>query len=686
MIIEHKIRKNYRLFVFLFLVLIVCNVQASDADRLSQQKQDSLLHALSNTNRAKEKIKILESLAILNSQETDEPTYWLQMIEIANKADTLECSYYAMTKLGKYYAIKKDVDGLRYWTNKLDSIGKIDPRAIESQFQVYNYLCRVYMSDGELEAAMSVAISQRLLVDRTGNKTGQTLSSENLGLIYMLTGRYKDAILMLETCLSYLNEDEGQFDFKLQVAESLVRTYIYQSEFEKGENLLEYYEKILNAVELNEGNKYDHYDSRYSRCFLYSYRIWLYSLQGQRQKALESINALAPYKDALYGFGDAINKFAMAHYSFLMQEYDKALSIIQPLEEGDNEVLRLKVDILKKKGDKMQVLSTYAKLLEVYKANNITAYTKQVDQLHSLRHLNEQEKQNQILLNQNLELKNKFTQLVMMIIFSVVLIIILILLTRYSLRLRGLKNMLELDKKSLKETNGNLEIARIKAEQAVRLKSNFVANISHEIRTPLNAIVGFSDLLRDADSEERSEYINVINNNSDLLLNLINDVLNLSRLEDSEFTLNDQQVVLQECCRHAVAAVEHRIVPGVQMKFTHPETPVLMNTDPLRLQQLLTNLLTNAAKFTDEGEIVLNLETDTAARKVIFTVTDTGCGIPLDKQQLIFNRFEKIDDFKQGAGLGLPISKVIAERLGGQLFVDPSYTTGARFVLVLPVA
>ena len=680
-----KRRKNCWMFILLLFVLVVGQTQASETDIALQQKQDSLLRALSKLDKANEKIDILQTLATLNAGKQDEVRYWKELIDVANEADSLGCSYRAMGAIGKYYAIKKDIDSLVFWVNKLDSIGKKDARAVEFQFQVYNYLCRVYMADGDkLELAMNIAVSQRLLAEKTGNARGMILSSENLGLIYMLSRQYEDAISNLENCLSLLNKEKDQLGYKLQVAESLVRTYIYQSEFDKAERLLNYYEETLRKIEsdVNVSN----YDSRYSRCFLYSYRIWMYSLQDKKAAATEAVNELSLYDDALHGFAWIINKFVMGHYYFMMKRYDQALSELKPIEEGDDEVLQLKIDIFKAKGDKKAVLETSQQLLNVYKDKNLRAYLSQVDQLNSLKKLNEQEIQEQILSAQKQELKNKQIQLIVLIVFSGILAILLIFLIRYLLHTHRLRNVLEREEVFLKETNFNLEIARVKAEKADRMKSNFIANISHEIRTPLNAIVGFTSLLGDSSEEERSEYIQVINNNSDLLLNLVSDVLDLSRLEADNFTLCYQNVDIHACCQHALGTMQHRVNPGVKVVFTYSEAPYFMSTDPLRLQQLLVNLLTNAAKFTEEGEIHLDYKVDEINKKICFSISDTGCGIPLDKQKIIFDRFEKVNDFKQGAGLGLPICKAISTRLGGEVYIDASYTAGACFVFILPLS
>lgn len=247
-----------------------------------------------------------------------------------------------------------------------------------------------------------------------------------------------------------------------------------------------------------------------------------------------------------------------------------------------------------------------------------------------------------------------------------------------------MKNVLQKEREALIETTRKLRVAKEEAEESSRMKAAFVANISHEIRTPLNAIVGFSGLLEDADEEERKEFIHIINNSSDLLLNLVSDVLDLSRLDSTNFKLTLADCNIYDCCRKVQESIQPRIQSGVDLTLTFSDKDFVMKTDGLRVQQLLLNLLSNAAKFTEQGEINLDYRVDREGKRVVFSVTDTGSGIPPEKQESIFNRFEKIDEFKQGTGLGLPICRVIADRLNGTLTLDATYTRGARFIFVHP--
>lgn len=371
----------------------------------------------------------------------------------------------------------------------------------------------------------------------------------------------------------------------------------------------------------------------------------------------------------------------MKKYPEAIREIDKVLSV-----DYSTEPLKLKAEILKAAGKKEEALVFYDQLLTFVEQINVKAFTRQLNQLRTLHDLNEQKIQEQRLVYQKEQLSQKQTQLTVSLVFFGVLLLLFSFLLRYVYHVRKLKDDLQKERGVLIDTTDKLRIAKEQAEESNRLKSAFVANISHEIRTPLNAIVGFSGLLEDADEEERKEFIRIINNNSDLLLDLVNDSSRpIASGIGGSYNLNLKECNIYACCKDVEKSVQQKIQPGVNLTLTCSEEDFVMKTDILRLQQLLLNLLTNAAKFTAQGEINLDYQVDKEKMQVIFSVTDTGCGVPPDKQESIFNRFEKVDEFKQGAGLGLPICRTIAGLFGGTLTVDPAYTGGARFIFVHPI-
>ena len=242
-------------------------------------------------------------------------------------------------------------------------------------------------------------------------------------------------------------------------------------------------------------------------------------------------------------------------------------------------------------------------------------------------------------------------------------------------------------KDELLTSEKDLRIAKDRAEESNRLKSAFLANMSHEIRTPLNSIVGFSDVLAVGGSteEEQRTYYQIIKTNSDLLLRLINDILDLSRLEANRVTLTWEVCDVVQLCSQVVASVSFSRRSDNQFIFNTDCESFQLETDVQRLQQVVINLLSNADKFTKNGKIILDFSVDQEADKAVFSVTDTGCGIPKEKQGLVFERFEKLNEYAQGTGLGLSICKLIVKKWGGEIGIDPEYTEGARFMFSHPL-
>ena len=235
----------------------------------------------------------------------------------------------------------------------------------------------------------------------------------------------------------------------------------------------------------------------------------------------------------------------------------------------------------------------------------------------------------------------------------------------------------------LKRTEEMLVKARDKAEASDRLKSAFLANMSHEIRTPLNAIVGFSSLLTSTESAAEKElYNSLIGHNNKLLLNLINDVIDLSKIESGYLELRPDWVNLTELLDESVAEYAHQVPSGVELLTNYPAHDSLVELDKLRIKQILSNFLSNALKNTATGHVEVFYEVD--HQSVRIGVKDTGRGIPQNMLEKIFERFEKLDSFAQGAGLGLPICKLIVEKMNGRILVDSQLGIGTTFIIELP--
>lgn len=288
-----------------------------------------------------------------------------------------------------------------------------------------------------------------------------------------------------------------------------------------------------------------------------------------------------------------------------------------------------------------------------------------------------------------------------MILFSLIILCVLLILLgivfnmyRRSSHLAGglvKSNKMLLDERdALKKVQQELIDARDKAKAADRAKTDFVNNMSHEIRTPLAAIVEYSSLILDFADEDKKGYIqhfaDIVSLNTDLLLNLVNDVLDLPSIENAKINLHIAPTSTQKICKLALANIEKRIQPGVKLIFSNEDdSDINIRSDAHRVEQIIINMLSNAAKFTSEGTIELSYALSSDKKNVVFTVTDTGIGIPRGKEEAIFERFEKVNSGSQGNGLGLYISRLLATLLNGSIELDADYRAGARFVFTIPV-
>lgn len=242
----------------------------------------------------------------------------------------------------------------------------------------------------------------------------------------------------------------------------------------------------------------------------------------------------------------------------------------------------------------------------------------------------------------------------------------------------------------LNEHIEQLDRAKLKAQESESMKTSFLQNMSHEIRTPLNAIVGFSDVLvsqgRELSTGERADLVKYIGSNSQLLIALVDDILEISDLQSGSSTIQKSNVKVNDLCRQMIETVRHRVAPGVTLSFeSQLPDKFVAYTDAKRVQQVLINMLTNAEKNTSEGSIVLRcMHAKEDKHMITFTVTDTGVGVPPEMMEAIFHRFKKLDRAKQGTGLGLDICRTIAEKLGGTIDIDRHYHDGARFIFTIP--
>ena len=452
-----------------------------------------------------------------------------------------------------------------------------------------------------------------------------------------------------------------------------------------------YMQKIENMRE-----KYPLYGATSEQYFTLVVRYYCYKKEYSKAILLcDSIKGLATRfkeKEQIYkSMGDFeqaygwLQKYIRQEDSTRTTENNKLLADLT--SRFDNERLNAEKNRLELRASSLELESEKSKrqLLEVEHERNQLQIRNQnltLEQQQRELEMSHKEANYQAERLKMLEMRSR-QNLLTSVVLGILLATVFILSLFYSLsRRRSIKR--------LRREKCIAEQARQEAENANRLKSLFLQNMSHEIRTPLNAIVGFTGVLNSdedmgLDPEERKEMLGLIETNTELLTTLINDILDLSKLESDTYIWNASSVKVSELCHSVLASVAHRVTSGVDLRLKEPDDAQLitLDTDAARLQQVLNNFLTNACKYTEHGSIILAYRL--LGKAIEFSVTDTGCGIPPEKVETIFERFEKLDSFKQGTGLGLNICRRIATLVGGQVYVDTAYTGGARFVFVHPL-
>lgn len=655
---------------------------------------DSLWQVVSLHTEPEILIPALSRLSVLRMQKPEEPAILKRKYEVARQADSIQAVYAALGELARYYYNEYNKrDSLLYWSRLIDSVAQSRNEYPNILFVAKSYSSQDLLWSKDYEMAMNEALDLYRLASETKQPYGMVRCSETLGLIYQAIRRDSDAVVAFQEGLDLLeNLDvpdklEAQTRMTSYQAECCVRT----DQLQLTDTILGRYKNLIDRqAEINkQTGDMPLVDREY--WLLYCFYTDLYLRENKLEKAGKALAKAALYAGNIGAKGDYVQQTYLAvqaRYYKQIGNIPLALTYLNTLLSRERlpEDLRLMAEILEEQGRLEEALAYYDEIFAITSEQKNETFFRQINQLQTLHELHDQEVQAQEVAMNNQRMVQKQQQLVFSLSVSGILLILLYILFLYYRRARRLKNDLLHEKECLLEAERKLMQAKEKAEEASRMKSAFLANMSHEIRTPLNTIVGFSGLLVDDSTlqEEKAEYTAIIHNSTELLLTLVNDVLDLSRMETGDMNFNMGWYNLDDCCRKALDSIRQRVPEGVGLVFRPAAEPIVLHTDSVRLQQLLTNLLINATKFTREGEISLSYQLQADGRGVAITVTDTGCGIPLEKQADVFQRFEKLDDYKPGAGLGLSICRLIAERLGASLFIDATYTAGARFVFIHP--
>lgn len=548
--------------------------------------------------------------------------------------------------LGFDYLTREECDSL----NADGLLSQLDEsQRYYTYFELERILIKSSLFRGEIRMAIAQSDQMYSKARALAYPFGNALALNAMGEVYSYTGRLREAGAAYEESLRLLDGMDGEdVHIRMLLVELIdynlrIRNVNGASRYLARLNL--YPEDRLSPLEL----AMRHISNASCQLFKGDLKAASHCLVQIGQLETQLIPEIRQYLliiDARYLVATGAHEAALAAYNdFLQTEYARINHNIY------KEALLEKADLLVKMGNKEEAYGQYGKVFSYIKTSFEKNYPKEIDRLctrfqaDQLAYQNERDR----IVSMRFYLAG--------IIVSVLFLIFLLVL--------GWKKIFRLKRSQIRQ-----EAMKEKAVQAIQRKNMFLSNMSHEVRTPLNAIVGFSAVLTDEDEsfddESRREFSEIIKVNSFQLLKLINDILDFSDFENDNITFNIRTHDAVKLCNEVVETVMASRKLEVEMRFDTDLSVLMLDTDDARLRQVLINLLVNATKFTEQGSIVLELKMADAGT-ALFSVTDTGCGIPPEKQHLIFERFEKLNDFVQGIGLGLSICQLIVKYMNGKL-------------------
>lgn len=541
-------------------------------------------------------------------------------------------------------------------------------------------LVNYYIIQGEYNIALLEA--EKMLQEAKGEKKQGSIAECYYALANVYTAKglvKKSQEFMLKEIDIFENANVFRYNISCQYSDA-AKIYIDLGEAEKAPELLK---KALKTSR-----------STYHEVTAKLVYVSLYLAQGDTaaaRKALEECRQMYMEEPSMkrhihYLYDVEID------YNWRVGDYNKALSVLDEREtelRKKNNLTTLmalrktKADILWDMNRKEEAAGLYRDFLleqKKEKERNEEITTSEFATMLNLQQLNA-EKVRLEKISQKKQLQNTRTILFSVLGLLCIVVIFLWQQRKLNAKLHRAKNKLDEQNRTLIKAEEELRKAKEVAEQSNWLKTMFIQNMSHEIRTPLNSIVGFSGVLVDMldEKEDIGQYVALIESNSKLLLKLVGDILDISIL-DSEVEIKHNAVDVNACCQASIDAAGASFDPGVRLIFEPACDELIINSNYSYIVQVLDNLLGNASKFTHVGSVTLTYEVKKEENQLIFTVTDTGIGIPVEEQERVFERFVKLDNFSQGAGLGLSICRIVAERLGGYLRIDKGYTQGTRVI------
>lgn len=643
-----------KLIIYAIILLFFLNVGSAQAKQESVQQLKEKISKITDLqtrcDSAMQWIKFYGN----DKQEA----YLLDVVyDAALKLADEEHQAYALRQKARfvYNTQKNKVDSLMYYDKKISEIPGDSKMIRKYKTDTKSFVCYTLIYNSNYMQGLDLV--NEFVRDSESRNDGYALATsyELLGIIYQNLFQFDEALNMIQKAYDYLPDDKEYHNYANQLAFEVNDHYIFAGREREMLSAIEDAEKEFSTLDPKTFPQTDR-----CRYMLDVYRLAYSIATNDMDKAKE-----------MY---DRIQSADMQNVDIIAVQLGEVFKARYFLKLGDARSAYNAIDMrspnapiihLKERVEVLKAVGKYKDALEM--EDSISNYYETIVFGEYMSQLNEMRTKFEVF-NLEQDKSDKITQIyVIIFIFSIILVAVFVYLY---IRTRK-------DKKTIEKANSTQKV--------------FLQNMSHEIRTPLNAICGFAQILTNPDlrglitADELTQYGEIIRSNTDMLSTLVNDILDVSDMENGTYRLHFSDCSVNQICQKAINTVSYRCPDHIKLYMTSDvEDDYMIYSDFQRSEQIIINYLTNAIKHTFQGEIHVHCSLTENPGQVTFSVTDTGEGVPADKSERVFGRFEKLDSFKQGTGLGLAICRKLAELMNGKVYLDTSYKLGARFVFVHP--
>lgn len=644
------------------------------------QAADSLLGVLKNTQSPELRIQIYRNLADIYTESNEARTYLLKMYQEASTIDDRKSMLNALDDILIAGINDYNKDTVAKYTELFEKIAtKEELKCLLPFYRMRTFDSRCYSGERD-EAVKEEISSQNSKIKAKEDIYNQVASAYNMGTSFYMSDQFTKAIPYLDKAMQLAESlpEKDKYIYKKFITWRVCFTYAQAG---KSKEAVKIMEQLINMVEYKYKTDYQKQRPFYN-IDLYLLQYYSFMISSLPVLTLEQEKSywrrIQEIGKSLTNDLDKYNYYLCAnnYYSNNRTERDflkaiaandsliKFATILAPQNlPGLYNINSMTYEAIK---DYQNALKYLKISHQIQDSLNTEATHKQLNELQVKYDMNALNNEKTML-----EIKNKKTMLTSL---SILLIIVITICT-----------YLYFSWKKEKRMKMELKALHLKAQESEKMKQSFINSICHEIRTPLNAIVGFSDLImnEEIDAEMRKEFPPEIQKNTVLLTSLINSMLEVANLDVSEEKLPCQPIDLKNICVREMERLKKK--EGIEYKLEITEESMIIPSNAQYLTQVIEHLLSNANKFTEKGQITLGYRVNQSKEEISIYVSDTGCGIPQEKHEEVFNRFSKLDTFMPGNGLGLYLCRLITKRLAGEIKIDPAYKEGTRMIVTLPI-